>query len=69
MRFGDAWTYAQIQALALEVIRGEVAFNRKAGLGPETDRLPEWMMESPLAPHNALFDVSQEELARIWEEV
>lgn len=68
-RFGEEWPWSRIQELALDVIRREVAFNRAAGLGPETDRLPEWMQETPLPPHQALFDVPAEEIARIWDEV
>lgn len=65
-RFGVKLTEADIRQMALATIQGEIAFNRKAGLGPETDRLPAWMLEQPLAPHGAVFDVPQEELDRIW---
>lgn len=66
-RFGVQLTDAQIRQMAVDTIRGEIAFNRRAGLGPETDRLPAWMLEQPLAPHGSVFDVDQEELDRIWE--
>lgn len=66
-RFGEPMSEAGVRHLALETIRTEVAFNRKAGLGPGTDRIPEWMREQPLAPHGATFDVPDEELDRIWE--
>lgn len=67
-RFGETITDEQIRDLALETIRLEVAFNRAAGLGPGTDRLPEWMREQGLPPHDAVFDVPDEELDRIWTE-
>lgn len=67
-RFGDGMSGEELRALGLATIRTEVGFNRLAGLGPETDRLPEWMREVPLPPHGAVFDVPQEELERIWDE-
>lgn len=67
-RFGAEVTAEDLRAMALATIRTEVAFNRRAGLGPETDRLPEWMREVPLPPHGAVFDVPQEELDAIWQE-
>ncbi|HYF90766.1 MAG TPA: aldehyde ferredoxin oxidoreductase C-terminal domain-containing protein [Symbiobacteriaceae bacterium] len=67
-RLGENWNWSEVQALALDALKREVAFNRAAGLGRETDRLPEWMRETPLPPHQALFDVDEAELARIWDE-
>jgi len=67
-RFGTAVSEEEIRRLALETIRGEVAFNRGAGLGPATDRVPEWMRTQGLAPHNSVFDIPNEELDRIWTE-
>lgn len=68
-RFGVAVTDQWLRQLAIDTIQVEIGFNRRAGLGPETDRLPEWMREVPLPPHNAVFDVPAEELDRIWAEV
>ena len=67
-RLGAEVSAEDLRAMALATIRTEVAFNRRAGLGPETDRLPEWMREVPLPPHGAVFDVPQEELDAIWQE-
>ncbi|HLN64418.1 MAG TPA: aldehyde ferredoxin oxidoreductase N-terminal domain-containing protein [Symbiobacteriaceae bacterium] len=68
-RFGRPFTTAELRAHAVEMLRAEVAWNRRAGLGKETDRLPEWMRLEPLPPHNALFDVSEDEIDAIWENV
>lgn len=65
-RLGDDVTEEWLRQLAVETIQVEIGFNRRAGLGPETDRVPEWMREVPLPPHNALFDVPEEELDQIW---
>lgn len=66
-RFGRPITDAEIRAIATRTIRAEIAFNRAAGLGPATDRIPEWMRTTPLPPHQAVFDVADEELDQIWE--
>lgn len=67
-RFGTEVTWAGLEQLAKEVVLEEIAFNRRAGLGPETDRLPEWMLEEPLAPHQSVFDVPEADYMRIWED-
>lgn len=67
-RTGVEVTEAEMLQMARETILTEIAFNRRAGLGPETDRIPEWMREVPLAPHETVFDVPQEEMDQIWAE-
>jgi aldehyde:ferredoxin oxidoreductase len=52
--------------LGEETIRLEREFNRRAGFGPQDDRLPEWMREEPLPPHNSVFDVPDAELDRVF---
>jgi aldehyde:ferredoxin oxidoreductase len=54
---GDALT-----AVGAEVLRLERDFNKRAGFTPQHDRLPAFFSEEPLAPHNAVFDVPDEEL-------
>lgn len=67
-RYGEGLTEADLRRQAMATIRQEVGFNRRAGLGPETDRLPEWMCQQPLPPHQAVFDIPAEELDGIWAE-
>jgi aldehyde:ferredoxin oxidoreductase len=55
--------------LGKETIKMEREFNRRAGFTPEDDRIPEWMTKEPLPPHNAVFDVPDEELDTIFEEI
>ena len=45
----------------------ERKFNRAAGFGKDDDRLPEWMTEEKLPPHNAIFDVPDEDLDKVFE--
>jgi aldehyde:ferredoxin oxidoreductase len=49
-----------------DTLKGERAFNLKAGIGPEADRLPDWMRTEPLPPTNEVFDVPQEEIDDFW---
>jgi aldehyde:ferredoxin oxidoreductase len=51
-----------LQRLGEETLKLEVAFNRAAGFTPADDRLPEWMTEEPLPPHNTVFDVPAADL-------
>ena len=49
------------------MLRREREFNRKAGIGPGADRLPDWMRREPLPPTNAVFDVPQSEIDEMAE--
>jgi aldehyde:ferredoxin oxidoreductase len=51
-----------LQKLGREALKAEREFNRRAGFTPEDDRIPPWMMEEPLPPHHAVFDVPSAEL-------
>jgi len=64
--YGVEWTADDFRDLGKEMLRQERAFNLKAGIGPEADRLPDWMRRDPLSPTNAVFDVPQEEIDRLF---
>jgi len=51
-----------MENLGLATLRAERDFNARAGFGPADDRLPDFFKTEPLAPHNAVFDVPDEEL-------
>ncbi|RPI86983.1 MAG: aldehyde ferredoxin oxidoreductase [Chloroflexi bacterium] len=55
-----------LQELGRECISLEREFNKQAGFTPAHDRLPEWMTKEALPPKNAVFDVPEEELDRVW---
>ena len=55
--------------LGKETLKMEREFNRQAGFTEKDDRLPEWMTTEPLPPHNAVFDVPDEQLDTIFEEI
>ncbi len=57
-----------IPAAAWEALLRERRFNRAAGLGPADDRLPEFMRTETLPPVDTVFDVTDQELDRVFGE-
>jgi aldehyde:ferredoxin oxidoreductase len=53
-------------ALGMSVLKNEREFNLKAGLGPESDRLPEFFYKEPLPPHDITFQVTEEDLDTLY---
>lgn len=64
--YGVKWTPADFEEMGKEMLRQERAFNIKAGIAPEADGLPDWMRKEPLPPTNAVFDVPQEEINKLF---
>jgi aldehyde:ferredoxin oxidoreductase len=58
-----------LQALGREALLLERAFNQAAGFTAADDRLPEWMTTEPLPPHNAVFDVPDEDLDGVFDDL
>ncbi|UFS70100.1 aldehyde ferredoxin oxidoreductase [Geomonas sp. RF6] len=65
-RFGINLTGDDVIALGKYILKTEHEFNRKAGFNNAHDRLPEFFKYEPVAPHNALWDFSDEELDEFW---
>lgn len=61
-------TREDLEGLARSILAVEREFNRRAGLGPETDRLPEYFYREPLPPHGVVFDIAPEAMAAVWGE-
>ena len=55
--------------LGKETTRMELEFNRRAGFTAKDDRIPGWMTREPVPPHNSVFDVPEEELDHIFDEL
>ena len=64
---GVQWTVGEVAAMGADILKKERAFNRAAGLGKETDRLPKFMLVEPLPPHNQVYDVPDSALDSIRE--
>ncbi len=64
---GTDYTADDVGRIGDEILRTERAFNMKAGLGKEADRIPEFMKYEKLPPHNHVWDVTDEELDSFWD--
>ena len=64
---GTSWTADDVGRIGKEIIDIERAFNRAAGFTSADDRLPEFMTYEPLPPHNAVWDIADEELDSILD--
>ena len=50
-----------------EILKMERLFNEAAGFTDEDDRLPEFMDYEPLAPHNVVWGIPDEELDKVYD--
>ena len=66
--YGENWEEKDLIELGKKVLREERAFNLKAGFNEASDRLPEFMKEEPLPPHNVVFDVPDEEIDSLYKD-
>jgi aldehyde:ferredoxin oxidoreductase len=63
--YGWKWGPEDVANLGKSVLEEETTFNRNAGLGPATDRLPDFLTEEPLSPHDGVFDVPASEIEKL----
>ena len=56
----------RVREQSWQALLAERRFNRAAGLGPASDRLPLWMREEPLEPLGSVFDVPDEEIDKVF---
>ncbi len=64
--YGWNWSVEDVATLGKSVLEEELAFNRDAGLGPATDRLPDFFKDEALSPHKGTFTVSDEEISKVF---
>ena len=65
-RFGIALTGDDVANLGKYVLKTEHKFNLDAGMTNKDDRLPEFFVDQPVLPHNAVWDFSGEEIDAFW---
>ena len=65
--YGLSMTGDDVVALGQKVLTMERGFNKAAGFTEIDDRLPLFMTEEKLAPHNVVFDVPDEELDTVFD--
>jgi aldehyde:ferredoxin oxidoreductase len=66
-RYGWDWTVEDYNRFNREVLRTELEFNRRAGLTSADYRIPEFMCDEPLPPHNVTFDVPNSDLDSVFD--
>lgn len=66
--YGLEWDTKRYLKMGEEIIRLEITFNRKAGLGPEQEQMPQWLKEEILPTTNTRFDVPDEDYGKVWED-
>ncbi|NPU84043.1 MAG: aldehyde ferredoxin oxidoreductase [Syntrophaceae bacterium] len=64
--YGLELTADDVTALGKKVLTMERDFNQRAGFTSKQDRLPEFFKKELLPPHNAVFQVSDEELDKVF---
>ena len=65
--YGWGWTKEDFDRFNRDVLRTELEFNRRAGITRTDYRIPEFMREEPLSPHNTVFDVPDADLDSVFE--
>lgn len=65
--YGWGWTLADYDRFNREVLRTELEFNRQAGITKNDYKIPEYMREEPLPPHNTVFDVPDSDLETLFD--
>ena len=65
-RYGLSLTGDDVTALGTHILKLEHEFNKQAGFTSAHDRLPEFFAAEPVAPHNAVWDFSDEEIDAFW---
>ena len=64
-RYGLKLTADDVIALGKQILKTEHQFNLAAGFTNKDDRLPEFF-EEPIPPHNAVWDMTGEEIDEFW---
>jgi len=65
-RFGAHLTADDVTNLGMTILKTERAFNLAAGFTSKDDRLPEFFAEESIAPHNVVWDISDEAIDSFW---
>ena len=66
-RFDIALTADDVTNLGMTILKTERAFNIAAGFTSQDDRLPEFFKEEPIAPHNVVWDISDQAIDSFWD--
>jgi len=64
---GTSWDNEDVIKIGKEILMKEKDFNTKAGFTKAHDRIPDFMIEETLPPHNSRWDVKDEEIDSFWK--
>jgi aldehyde:ferredoxin oxidoreductase len=67
--YGWGWTLEDYNQFNRQVLRTELEFNRQAGITAKDYRIPEYMREEALPPHNVVFDIPESELDAVFSDL
>jgi aldehyde:ferredoxin oxidoreductase len=65
-RYGTDLNKDDILNIGINTIKEELAFNHSAGWTDAHNRLPDFLKEEKLPPHNVVFDIPQDEIDAIF---
>lgn len=65
-RYGIKLVADDVTNLGMTILKTERAFNLAAGFTNKDDRLPEFFAEEPIAPHNVVWDITDEAIDSFW---
>ncbi len=66
-RFGISLTADDVTNLGKSILKTEHNFNLAAGFTNKDDRLPEFFKTEAIAPHNVVWDISDETIDSFWD--
>ncbi|MBM9616353.1 aldehyde ferredoxin oxidoreductase [Desulfobulbus rhabdoformis] len=66
-RFGIGLTADDVTNLGKYILKTEHEFNLAAGFTNKDDRLPEFFSKEPIAPHNVVWDITDEAIDSFWD--
>ena len=66
-RHGWNLSFEDVQKMGVQCLETEEKFNSLAGIDMHHCDVPEFMRHEPLPPHGTVFDISKEEMNKIWE--
>jgi len=68
-RYGTELKAEEVMNIGINTIKEEVAFNHSAGWTGVQNRLPDFLRTEKLPPHNEVFDIPQDEIDAVFQEV
>jgi aldehyde:ferredoxin oxidoreductase len=66
-KLGVDMELASLADIGVRILKAELDFNRRAGFTKKDDRLPRFFYEEPLAPHNTVVQITDEDMDKTFE--